>query len=296
VGLLASTTQDAIAAGNKIRQRWTILVPVVAGSSTFTENVIHDDDGDQRTVIDAGRRRNTAYNVSIVVPGEMSASSYEFVVDNSSGRFYSDVVDGYFYSNWGGLMYKADPRECRVKHEVFVDVGGSWVELPCSPWIGQITDVIYEDTYSADGTPQPVSATIISEGLLGTILRQPWTSDHTHEDNALASYTPSGMVVSSLDRGWYMSGYTYYVWAQCITTVACDSTLKCVERDGLVFTTHTATTTATTTHQIEFNLGAEFDQCDLTWNLDGGASFNVTLKHPELYMVYRSEPGKERPW
>lgn len=186
MGLLTSDQLAAIQGGARVRQVWTLLVPTSSDRTAFTETVIHDDDwsGD-KCVIDAGKRRVSGYNVSLMEPGEMRTGDYSFEVANINGQFYQAGAGTLFVNG----AYLAKPQECRVRHQLYVDVGHNgephpdapsltvwsrWDEIEAVRYEGRIVDVRYSDTGGATGA-KPGTAVIETENAdVSTVLLYRW--------------------------------------------------------------------------------------------------------------------------
>jgi hypothetical protein len=207
MGLLTAA-QIAALPGGKIAHKVEILCP--RSPSTFTPvttHVIHDETaGAPVCVTSFGRRVNSAGNISPKSYGDINSMRCEFTIDNTDGKALREELDtgGIFYSTTGvGMSYMEWPRHCFIKHSRYVLDGSSWSELPGSPWTGQIIDVIYDD--------KEKSATIQAEAHVSTLMREPWTIDHSHDTLVTSSYTPGGLTISDISTGVEAGGD---VWVQ----------------------------------------------------------------------------------
>lgn len=191
MGLLGALLEH-VEAGARIRMVWTLQVPRESGGTTLDDVVIHDDDpteNDVRSVIDAGEREVWAYNVSLAEPGKLEVGQYQFVVANPDGLFYTATTGNYFYNSTGS--YQADPQECFVNHQLYVRVGGYWIEASNLAYIGKIESIKYHDTGRADGV-RPLSATIITRNSgISEILKYIFTEEDGDDvDTGINIYLP----------------------------------------------------------------------------------------------------------
>jgi len=150
-GLLTAAQLSAIREGNiKVRQKWSMIVPTDFGITTWTTFLFHDDtDPTKQRVIDAGSRQTSAYNISLKVPGTLRFPKYEIEVDNSDGYFSLYDISG--VTQCFDRNYMIYPKKSFLKHEIFLfDPDGTESELPCSPWIGRVIDVIFTDQSRAE--------------------------------------------------------------------------------------------------------------------------------------------------
>lgn len=187
---LSSDQMAAFAAGQPVRQTWTIRAPVLADHSAYTSTVI--DDGifspsasPSRRVIDAGRRKHEVWNRHPKDSTTPKAVRYAIEVDNSDGLFYRRSG-----SVWNPLgIFDADPGECFLIHNLAVLLlNGTWSAIGHMDFTGQVISVSYEGGAGLGKTevspgvvaPQvvPRSATITSEqvGAWAT-LRRVFTKD-----------------------------------------------------------------------------------------------------------------------
>lgn len=209
MGLLTAAQLTALEAGAKIAHKVEVICPrSPVGYEYWTTNLIHDETSGTgvRCVESLGARANSVGNISPKSYGSVETTRCEFVIDNSDGKAHRESVDsdGMFYStNYISSGYMEDPRSCHIKHYRYVKVAGAWSELPGSPWVGKIQEVVY-DEYGE-------TATIIAEAYASTILREPWSVDHSHTTQVAASYTPSGIYIGNISSGVDSSGD---VWVQ----------------------------------------------------------------------------------
>ena len=289
MGLLTAGQLAAIP-GGKFRQKWTIIH--ADGLISF---VLHDDDGGPQTVIDPGSRTASAYNVSLQSPGDLAAQTYQFTASNASGQLYHTGTGSYFYdvskTAW------VPPTTAVVKHQVYVWASGAWSELPCSPWVGRIAHIEYDDVLGPDGTWGPGTATVTCEGYLGELVRKPWTNEHgEHVENATA-ITPSGFLVYSFSSGWDMVGSDYRLWVQYRTTVTSSSSVKFYANSG-IWSTGIASTSSVTLHQMSIILTAPNFWTSATANgtIASGGYLPVAVNYPDIPKINRSDGQTARPW
>jgi hypothetical protein len=179
VGLLYPYQKSGILAGNRIRQRWRIHVPTSSAHSTYYYHNIHDDDNaDEKSVVDAGKRIVTGYNVSMSAPGKLSVGDYTITVENSSGRFYPGTADSFWsFTHVSYPDYYADPLECLLGHSVWVWYDGEWRSIYSAEYLGRVTDVIFADGGTHDGA-QAGTVTITSENqIVSDLLRYEWVEE-----------------------------------------------------------------------------------------------------------------------
>jgi|GEM_PF-6323353 len=174
MGLLTTDQQEAIATGAPIRQKFTMILPSPSGT-----NVFHDDDaaqGGPKTVLSAGKRKHSAYNVSMAKPGNIALTNYDFVVDNSDGKFYDGDYSAGGYFAYGASGYY--PFQCWVKHQVYVWANEAWSELVQVSYTGKIVDCEYSDTGNDAGAAGKIAT--ISTQLSGSfdILNLRWAKEH----------------------------------------------------------------------------------------------------------------------
>jgi len=300
VGLL-TTAQKAAIPGNRVRQTWSIIRPTSAGATPSDAVVIGVDDptrtGDTKArVIDKGRRGNSAGNISPKVFGDIDASSYSIVVSNETGYFYRKAGSAWQYG--GG--YISQPRECWIKHEVEVWDGTAWTHLPCSPWIGRVVDVSYEDAIShIDGSIISGAAVIRSEGYLNAILKNTWSKEeHTQITQAIDDYDTPSLLVSSISRGWRVETFTNHVWLQLTSSLECSGRLTL---NSINSPSRSDTTPSGTLHQFDIDtlvgVGNPMFYCTFTVHLtvtSGGAVY--TYGYPLIPNMYSSEAASVRPW
>lgn len=184
MGLLSTTALSAIQSGAKIRQVWKIRVPhslPLAEATIFSTYTIHDDDGDEKCVIDPGSISTSAYNVSFVEKGTLDAGSYAIEVDNYSGNFYSQhdwtvgqSYQNYFYADLGSSEVWRSPQECQLQHLMYVKTSSGWEEI--YSYIGTIVDVEYTESAGPSG---PVGATAIidTESAAAAVLRYVFSAE-----------------------------------------------------------------------------------------------------------------------
>ena len=130
MALLSAPEIAAIAAGAPVRQFWRIYTPTASGNAPVTAVVVHDD-ADSTTrkyVVDPGRRKVSAYNVSMASPGSLAAGTYSITCANDDGMFYTATSGNFFY-NSTGATYQADPQECHLEHILYVWSAGAWSEI-----------------------------------------------------------------------------------------------------------------------------------------------------------------------
>ena len=189
MGLLAAAARTAIAAGNPIRQVWTIKIPIAAGSSTFDSKII--DSGivtgtggefksDNQRVIRAGTRKFQMFNPNPMVKPKAVGTTYAFVVDNHDGYFYhqDDVV----WQATTSPFYEAAPQECKIQHFPAVWSGTGWIAIAEWLWTGRIYKPVYNDRARSDANPLGLSATISAESdCAWPALRRDWNKDDSNE-------------------------------------------------------------------------------------------------------------------
>jgi hypothetical protein len=170
MALLTAAQIAAIASGAPVRQVWKIYVPWSAISTFWDTITIHDDDGAETCVTDPGRRKVTAYNVSMAKPGTLAAGTYSITCANDDGMFYKATSGNHFYSTTG--TYQADPQECHLEHTLYVWSAGAWSEL--LQYRGRITGAEYRDIAGVDG-PHGATVDINTEQLgVSELLRESW--------------------------------------------------------------------------------------------------------------------------
>lgn len=172
---LSADQLAAFAAGQPVRQTWTIRTPVLADHSAYTTTVI--DDGifstastPARRVINAGKRKHEVWNKHPKDSANPKAVRYAIEVDNNDGLFYQRSG-----SVWNPLgIFDADPGECFLIHNISVLLlSGTWSAISHMDFVGQVISVSYEggaglnkvETTPGVVAPKPVpkSATITSE-------------------------------------------------------------------------------------------------------------------------------------
>ena len=176
---LTTAQKTAIASGAPFRQTFEIGTPRASGSSTFDYATVHDCASGPICVTNAGRRTVEAYNVSFAEPGRLSSGLYVFQASNADGKWYTQTTSNHWYNSTG--TYQALPKECLVRHKVYVLDSGSWSELSCLAYVGRVIDCEYDDT--AD------MAEISSEAVVLSALRVEFKEEDSNS-------TDTGMNVS----------------------------------------------------------------------------------------------------
>lgn len=152
-------------AGAPARQRFALYLPGSAGGEPTNLVLLHDDSTSTVRVTNPGRRSSEAYNVSMRDPGRLSLGQYVIECDNTDGRLSQYAAD----TIWDDGGYLADPKECLLKHQLYVLVAGAWSEITGIAYTGRIVDVLHD---VAAQTCQ-----IITAGLVNSYLEAPWTID-----------------------------------------------------------------------------------------------------------------------
>jgi hypothetical protein len=192
VGLLTAAQLSAIQSGARVRQVWKIHAPKSSDHNTYLTQTIHDDYGSLQTVVDAGKRVVSGYNVSMSEPGELKVGDYTITVDNSSRRFYPGIYDGFFDPSAVAPVYYPEPQECLLEHLVYVMVSGAWSELTGVSYKGRIVDIIFDEGGNHDAA-QPGTATITAENnIAAEILRYEWKEDDADDDVTLTTIYMEG--------------------------------------------------------------------------------------------------------
>jgi len=293
MGLLATATKAAIP-GNRVRQTWSIIRPTSAGATPSSAVVVGTTDtlrtsDTKARVIDCGTRRNSAGNISPKVFGEIDAGTYTVVMSNETGFFYYNTYPSAF--ELSGTGFWANPRECLLKHEVEQWDGSAWTHLPCSPWTGRITDIAYEDTPTAGAT-----ATIMASGFISDVVKKTWDNTaHTAITTVLDPYSPSGILLSTMTRGWDLISTHYHVWLQVTTGAACTGLMTFTR--SFTETSFTSTTSSGTLHQFSVDIGTilygGFFSLQFTRTSD---SHVFTYATPVIPQLLSSEPESARPF
>jgi len=144
MGLLTADQKTAIAAGAPVRQVFKLYGPTTSGGDPTVEYLLHDDDGGPLRVTNAGRRTVEAYNVSMKEPGRLGLSSYTIVCHNSDGYLspYKEPLNAWQFETQPDppIVRQAQPRECLLKHQVYVLVAGAWSEITGVAYTGRILE------------------------------------------------------------------------------------------------------------------------------------------------------------
>lgn len=214
MGLLTAP-QIAAMPGARIAHKYELLCKYYSSWSSYTTNVLHDDTASPpvRGVLSHGSISNSVGNISPKCFGDIETMRCEITVSNSGDRIYREgtySADGIFYTTAGVTHRMVYPSEARLKHSVYMMVAGSWSELPCSPWIGRVQDVIYSDDRK--------EATIIADALAAVELREPWNIDHAYDSLVSDAYVPSGFKLSNVTTGITAGGD---LWLQATSSEVC---------------------------------------------------------------------------
>ena len=189
MALLSAPQIAAIAAEAPLRQFWRIYTPTASGNDPTTAVVVHDDadSSTRKYVVDPGKRKVSAYNVSMKKPGALSAGAYSITCANDDGMFYTATVGNFFFNATGGT-YQAAPQECHPEYILYVWSAGAWSEL--LSYRGRITEVEYRDVADMDG---PTGATVdIKTEQVGVskFLRDVWTADDGDDTDTTINVYP----------------------------------------------------------------------------------------------------------
>ena len=174
MALLSAPQIAAIAAKAPLRQFWRIYTPTASGNDPTTAVVVHDDadSSTRKYVVDPGKRKVTAYNVSMASPGTLAAGTYSITCANDDGMFYTATVGNFFFNATGGT-YQAMPQECHLEHILYIWSVGAWSEI--LSYRGRITEVEYRDVANVDG-PTGATVDIKTEQVgISELLREAWT-------------------------------------------------------------------------------------------------------------------------
>ena len=165
MSLLTTDQKTAIAAGAAIRQVFKLYLPHASGEAATHEVLLHDDAAGLLRVTNAGRRTVEAYNVSMAEPGRLGIASYTIECDNSDGLLspYAAVTV------WDDSGYLADPKECLLKHQVYVLVAGAWSEITGVAYTGKVGEPRYDVVAK--------TCEITSEAMVKSQLEQAWSEE-----------------------------------------------------------------------------------------------------------------------
>lgn len=179
-GRLSAAQRTAILSGAPFRQKWTMIVPNAAHTSTTSVVFATADnlgaDFDSVRIIKAGSRKHEVWNPSPNVKNTPRAARYSFTVDNSDGYFYETSTLNVFKVG----SVQSVPQECYVKHQIYVGIAGlvgdwTWSEITHMAFTGQITDIIYDDGSDQTENPTPINSVITCEqNGAWEVLRRVW--------------------------------------------------------------------------------------------------------------------------
>ena len=167
--LLSQDSIDAIAAGNRIRQMWSVLVPQSAAHALYNERLFHDDASeDSRCVTRAGSRTYVAVNASPMDDRKLQRARHAFTVRNDDGSWYQGASGGWWQNQ--ATLYYAMPQECRIRHRVYVwhlpsaVMGEGWGSLGLD-FTGQVNACDHTDARMASGALTGATATIQTDAM-----------------------------------------------------------------------------------------------------------------------------------
>ena len=182
---LTTAQLAALAAGQPVRQTWTILSPQNAGHSVYSAVVVDDGifSGGTTTanrVIKAGSRKHTVWNCHPQEASSPTALRYSFEAANHDGAFHMRI--GSFWNPYG--LYDADVSECFLVHQIYIlTLTGLWEEVLSMKFTGRVISADYSGSASALRSasapiPAPLVAVVTSEqDGAWQILRRAFTRD-----------------------------------------------------------------------------------------------------------------------
>ena len=174
MSLLTTEQKAAIAAGAAIRQVFKLYGPTTDGGSPTVANLLHDDATSTLRVTNAGRRTVEAYNVSMAEPGRLGIASYTIECQNADGMMSPYATSTVWsFDIGGGYVRFADPKECLLKHQVYVLVANAWSEITGVAYTGKVAEVRYN---VAAGTCE-----VTSETYVANLLVREWTRDDGYQ-------------------------------------------------------------------------------------------------------------------
>ena len=296
MGLLTAPQIAAIPSG-RIAQKLDIICPRNQYWSASVTNTIHDETaGDPICVTRWGKRTNSVGNISPKSFGDISTMRCEITIDNTDGKAYCEAIDsdGIFYATGTpdppATPFMAMPSMCRLQHSTYVWSAGAWSELPGSPWVGKIDDVVYSDDSG--------EATIIADGFAATQLREPWNVEHSYDTAVDTSYVPSGFGISSVTSGHTSGGN---LWVQATSDPSCSACIGQFYYPGAVSTTNTpspATSYPNTLHRFEdTSAPAYWSMCGIRLILTRASDSAVLVfRYPDVPYVAVHQSTSARPW
>ena len=170
MSLLTTEQKAAIAAGAAIRQVFKLYGPTTDGGSPTVANLLHDDATSTLRVTNAGRRTVEAYNVSMAEPGRLGIASYTIECQNADGMMSPYATSTVWsFDIGGGYVRFADPKECLLKHQVYVLVAGAWSEITGVAYICRIVDARYNVVAK--------TCEITSDAMVKVQLEQSWNEE-----------------------------------------------------------------------------------------------------------------------
>jgi hypothetical protein len=181
--LLTSAQIAAIAAGERVRQVWSVYAPIDAAHSAYDSgNTFHDSvqipTAVRQNVQRAGKRTYTAVNASPMDDRKLQRARHAFVVRNDDGRWYPSSATTCWWRSQSTPAYAAQPQECRIRHRCYVLVAGAWSEITALDYTGQVVACDWSDTVSANGVVSGSTATIQTEAMgAWEVLAKTYTKD-----------------------------------------------------------------------------------------------------------------------